>query len=68
MPSCPNYLCDAYILYIFAVSTRKSKLGVVIISATCGAFLLLSLGAMFAYRYHYVHKFKRDVFVDVSGN
>ncbi|GMY12617.1 probable LRR receptor-like serine/threonine-protein kinase At5g63710 [Fagus crenata] len=50
------------------VSTRKSKLGAVIISATCGAFLLLSLGAMFAYRYHYVHKFKGDVFVDVSDD
>lgn len=53
----------------FAVSTRKSKLGVVVTSASCAAFVLLSLGAIFAYGYHYyVHKLKRDIFVDVAGN
>ncbi|KAE7997584.1 hypothetical protein FH972_002205 [Carpinus fangiana] len=50
------------------VSTRKSKLGVVVTSASCAAFVLLSLGAIFAYGYHYyVHKLKRDIFVDVAG-
>ncbi|XP_062148590.1 probable LRR receptor-like serine/threonine-protein kinase At5g63710 isoform X3 [Alnus glutinosa] len=50
------------------VSTRKSKLGVVVTFASCAAFLLLSLGAILAYGYHYyVHKLKHDVFVDVAG-
>ncbi|XP_050256089.1 probable LRR receptor-like serine/threonine-protein kinase At5g63710 [Quercus robur] len=49
------------------VSTRKKTLEVVITSASCGAFLLLALGAMFSYRYHYVRKLKHEVFVDVSG-
>ena len=68
MSSCPNYLGDTYIYDIFAVSTRKKTRGVVITSASCGAFLLLALGAMFSYRYHYVRKLKHEVFVDVSGN
>ncbi|KAB1210472.1 hypothetical protein CJ030_MR6G010768 [Morella rubra] len=50
-----------------AVSTRKSKLGAVVTSASCGAILLLSVGAMFAYRNHYVNKIKHDIFVDVAG-
>ncbi|KAG6721417.1 hypothetical protein I3842_03G110600 [Carya illinoinensis] len=49
------------------VSTRKSKFGVVVASAICGAFLLLSLGVVFAYLHHYVHKLRHDVFVDVAG-
>ncbi|KAG2716067.1 hypothetical protein I3760_03G107000 [Carya illinoinensis] len=48
------------------VSTRKSKFGVVVASAICGAFLLLSLGVVFAYLHHYVHKLRHDVFVDVA--
>ncbi|KAK2656381.1 hypothetical protein Ddye_009433 [Dipteronia dyeriana] len=49
------------------VSTSRSKLRVVITSASCGAFVLLSLGAIFAYRYHQLHKLKQDMFVDVPG-
>lgn len=40
----------------------------VVASAICGAFLLLSLGVVFAYLHHYVHKLRHDVFVDVAGN
>ncbi|XP_010652971.1 probable LRR receptor-like serine/threonine-protein kinase At5g63710 isoform X2 [Vitis vinifera] len=49
------------------VSTKKSKLRVVTPVAICAAFILLSLGAIFAYRYCYAHKIKRDVFHDVTG-
>ncbi|KAH7566111.1 hypothetical protein JRO89_XS08G0090600 [Xanthoceras sorbifolium] len=49
------------------VVTSRSKLRVVITSASCGAFVLLSLGALFACRYHQLHKLKHDVFVDVAG-
>lgn len=62
-------LSRQYLHYRYlAVSTRKSKLGAVVTSASCGAILLLSVGAMFAYRNHYVNKIKHDVFVDVAGN
>lgn len=50
-----------------AVSTRKSKLKVVITGVTCGAFFLLLLGAIFMYRFHRVRTSKHDVFVDVAG-
>ncbi|KAK3211371.1 hypothetical protein Dsin_016077 [Dipteronia sinensis] len=53
--------------YPLPVSTSRSKLRVVITSASCGAFVLLSLGAIFAYRYHQLHKLKHDMFVDVPG-
>ncbi|XP_042508288.1 probable LRR receptor-like serine/threonine-protein kinase At5g63710 isoform X5 [Macadamia integrifolia] len=46
-------------------STRKSRLG--LIAAAFGAILLLSTGAMFAYRYYQIHKPKNDKFVDVAG-
>jgi len=36
--------------------------------ASCGAFALLCLGAIFTYRQHQKHRRKIDVFVDVSGN
>ncbi|XP_038692533.1 probable LRR receptor-like serine/threonine-protein kinase At5g63710 isoform X2 [Tripterygium wilfordii] len=51
-----------------SVPTRKSKLKVVITSASCGAFILLLVGAIFAYRCHELHKLKlkHDVFVDVD--
>ncbi|KAF8405740.1 hypothetical protein HHK36_007817 [Tetracentron sinense] len=49
------------------VVIRKSKLGVVIIAAGCSAFLLLSAGAIFAYRYCQVNELKHEVFVDVAG-
>ncbi|KAJ9671131.1 hypothetical protein PVL29_027223 [Vitis rotundifolia] len=49
------------------VSTKKSKLRVVTPVASCAAFILLSLGAIFAYRSCYAHKIKHDVFLDVPG-
>lgn len=49
------------------VSTSKSTLQVVITAASCGAFLLLSLGAIFAYRYRQMHKLRHDMFFDVAG-
>ncbi|KAK9291899.1 hypothetical protein L1049_019850 [Liquidambar formosana] len=49
------------------VSTSKSKLRIVSTAASCGAFLLLSLGVIFAYQYRQMHKLKHDVFVDVAG-
>ncbi|XP_043706765.1 probable LRR receptor-like serine/threonine-protein kinase At5g63710 isoform X2 [Telopea speciosissima] len=48
-------------------STRKSRLGVVLIAAVFGAIMLLSIGAIFAYRYYQIRKPKNDMFVDVSG-
>ncbi|MBA0675381.1 hypothetical protein Goari_016929, partial [Gossypium aridum] len=49
----------------FPVSTSRSKIRIVVTSASCGALILLSLGAFFVSRYYQAHKFKRDVFVDV---
>lgn len=51
------------------VSTSRTKLRIVIASASCGAFVLLSLGALFACRYQKLRKLKHkhDVFVDVPG-
>ncbi|CAI9758344.1 unnamed protein product [Fraxinus pennsylvanica] len=49
------------------VSTRKSKFEISITIASICAFALLLLGAVFAYRFHRVHKTKRDIFVDVEG-
>jgi hypothetical protein len=51
----------------FAVSTRKSILKVIAASASCGAFGLLILLVVLAYRYQQFHKEKNDIFVDVSG-
>ncbi|MBA0549311.1 hypothetical protein Golob_020347 [Gossypium lobatum] len=51
----------------FPVSTSRSKIRIVVTSASCGALILLSLGAFFVSRYYQAHKFKRDVFVDVIG-
>ncbi|KAE9601343.1 putative transferase, protein kinase RLK-Pelle-LRR-II family [Lupinus albus] len=48
-------------------STHKSKLKKVVEFASCGAFAVLCLGAIFTYRYHQMHRHKSDVFVDVSG-
>ncbi|XP_059624486.1 probable LRR receptor-like serine/threonine-protein kinase At5g63710 [Cornus florida] len=50
-----------------AVLNRKSKLEIVITGASCGAFILLLLGAIFVYRFRQVHKLKHDLFVDVAG-
>ncbi|KAG6738252.1 hypothetical protein POTOM_057861 [Populus tomentosa] len=49
------------------VSTSKSRLKVIATSASCGAFILLILVAVLAYRYHQFHKEKNDIFVDVAG-
>ncbi|KAJ6965183.1 hypothetical protein NC652_003175 [Populus alba x Populus x berolinensis] len=49
------------------VATRKSRLKVIAVSASCGAFGLLTLLVVLAYRYHQLHKEKNDIFVDVSG-
>ncbi|MBA0846653.1 hypothetical protein Goshw_005167 [Gossypium schwendimanii] len=51
----------------FPVSTSRSKIRIVVTSASCGALILLSLGAFFVSRYYQAHKSKRDVFVDVIG-
>ncbi|KAI3462393.1 hypothetical protein Pfo_019056 [Paulownia fortunei] len=49
------------------VSKRKSKVQVLVTIASIGAFSLLLIGAVFGYRFHRVHKLKRDIFVDVAG-
>lgn len=49
------------------VSTSRTKLRIVVASASCGAFVLLSLGALFACRYQKLRKLKHDVFFDVAG-
>ncbi|XP_052204898.1 probable LRR receptor-like serine/threonine-protein kinase At5g63710 isoform X2 [Diospyros lotus] len=49
------------------VSSRKSRLEIVISGVSCGVFILLSLGAIFTYRYQKMHRLERDLFVDVSG-
>ncbi|KAL1163038.1 hypothetical protein V6Z11_A07G242100 [Gossypium hirsutum] len=51
----------------FPVSTSRSKIRIVVTSASCGALILLSLGALFASWYYQAHKSMRDVFVDVIG-
>ncbi|CAK8579041.1 unnamed protein product [Lathyrus sativus] len=48
-------------------STGKSKLAKVVRYASCGAFALLILGAIFTYRHHQKDRHKNDVFVDVLG-
>ncbi|XP_019177238.1 PREDICTED: probable LRR receptor-like serine/threonine-protein kinase At5g63710 isoform X2 [Ipomoea nil] len=49
------------------VSHGKSKLEIAITGASCGAFVLLLLGAIFVHRSNRLHKLKSDVFVDVEG-
>ncbi|XWS41243.1 hypothetical protein CRYUN_Cryun17cG0064500 [Craigia yunnanensis] len=49
------------------VSTNRSKIRIVVTSTSCAALILLSLGALFVFRYNQVHKLRRDVFVDVAG-
>ncbi|XVE86437.1 hypothetical protein DITRI_Ditri18aG0034200 [Diplodiscus trichospermus] len=51
----------------FSVSTNRSKITTAVTSAGCAALVLLSLGALFLFRYSQVHKLKHDVFVDVAG-
>ncbi|XVE83435.1 hypothetical protein DITRI_Ditri16bG0088600 [Diplodiscus trichospermus] len=51
----------------FPVSTNRSKIRTVVTSASCGALILLSLGAFFVSLYIRVDKLRRDVFVDVAG-
>ncbi|CAL0330054.1 unnamed protein product [Lupinus luteus] len=48
-------------------STHKSKLKKVVLFASCAAFAVLCLGAIFTYRYYQMQRNKSDVFVDVSG-
>ncbi|KAF7834107.1 putative LRR receptor-like serine/threonine-protein kinase [Senna tora] len=48
-------------------STTKSKLAVALSFASCGAFAILCIGAIFSYGYHYIQRHRNDVFVDVSG-
>lgn len=54
-------------LCILTASAKNSKFGVVASTASCGGFILLSIGAFFAYRCFYVHKLKDPMFVDVAG-
>nr|GMD53606.1 probable LRR receptor-like serine/threonine-protein kinase At5g63710 isoform X2 [Ipomoea batatas] len=49
------------------VSHGKSKLEIAITGASCGAFVLLLIGAIFVHRSNRLHKLKSDVFVDVEG-
>jgi len=51
-----------------AASTNKSKLAKAMPYASCGAFVLLCLGAIFTYRHHQKIRHKSDVFVDVLGS
>ncbi|XP_022158822.1 probable LRR receptor-like serine/threonine-protein kinase At5g63710 isoform X2 [Momordica charantia] len=48
-------------------SAKSSKFGVVASTASCGGFILLSIGAFFVYRCCYMHKLKDSMFVDVAG-
>ncbi|KAE9602748.1 hypothetical protein Lal_00049415 [Lupinus albus] len=48
-------------------STYKSKHTNVVRFASCGAFAILCLGAIFSYRYHQMHRHKSDIFANVSG-
>ncbi|XP_008227702.1 PREDICTED: probable LRR receptor-like serine/threonine-protein kinase At5g63710 [Prunus mume] len=52
---------------VLRVSTKKSKFGTVITSASCGVTVILLIGALFTYRYYRMHKLTHDVFVDVTG-
>ncbi|KAJ0041089.1 hypothetical protein Pint_27502 [Pistacia integerrima] len=63
-----SLVCQALLYQIcLTVSTSRSKLRVVVTSASCGAFVLLLIGALFLFRYHQLHRRKHDVFVDVAG-
>jgi len=54
-------------LHVSAVATRKSKLELAVIAASC-TFLLSLLGAAFIYWRRQLHnKLKNEVFVDVAG-
>ncbi|XP_051118406.1 probable LRR receptor-like serine/threonine-protein kinase At5g63710 [Andrographis paniculata] len=48
-------------------SKRKSRVQVAVTVASIGVFSIVLLGAIFGYHFHQVHKRRRDVFVDVSG-
>lgn len=50
------------------VSSRRPKLGVAITGASCGAFLLLLVGAIVTYRCNHKRKLKQDQFYDVEGD
>ncbi|XP_058186535.1 probable LRR receptor-like serine/threonine-protein kinase At5g63710 isoform X4 [Rhododendron vialii] len=49
------------------VSSKKSRLEIVIVSLSCGAFILLLLGAIFVYRCRQTRRARHDAFVDVAG-
>lgn len=69
--SLPYYIsyCTWLKLWILAVSSQRSKIKIVVTTASCGALILVSLGALFLSRYKQHHKLRRpDVFVDVAGN
>lgn len=48
-------------------SAKKSRVEIVMISASISAFFLLLLGAIFTYRHNRLHKYKNENFVDVAG-
>ncbi|KAM7260192.1 hypothetical protein ACFE04_015933 [Oxalis oulophora] len=50
-----------------AAQTRKSKFVVAMALSSFGTFILLSLLAIFAYRYLQLRRLKHEVFVDVAG-
>ncbi|KAK4353551.1 hypothetical protein RND71_025745 [Anisodus tanguticus] len=50
------------------VSIRRPKLQVAVTGASCGAFLLLLVGAIVTYRCNYRRKIKHDEFFDVEGD
>ncbi|XP_010521401.1 PREDICTED: probable LRR receptor-like serine/threonine-protein kinase At5g63710 [Tarenaya hassleriana] len=49
------------------VSSSKSKLRAITFTASCVAFVVLFLGAIFMYHHHRLRRIKHDVFVDVAG-
>ncbi|XP_057539145.1 probable LRR receptor-like serine/threonine-protein kinase At5g63710 [Amaranthus tricolor] len=49
------------------VTSRKSKVKLIMIAGSCGAFFLLLLGAAFTYRRHQLLRFEKEVFEDVAG-
>ncbi|XP_050205339.1 probable LRR receptor-like serine/threonine-protein kinase At5g63710 isoform X2 [Mercurialis annua] len=63
--TCGSNLAEPCISRSPAVPTKKSRLKIIVITACCGAFILLLLG--FACQYHRSRRLKHDVFVDVAG-
>lgn len=57
----------AQVIFFSTASSRRPKLELAITGASCGAFLLLLVGAIVTYRCNYKRKLKQDQFFDVEG-